>query len=491
MVTTQFSGRLGNNLFQLAAIMSYAKTHNTQYIIPPKTLWNGVCDIDFNPNNTGYYVADKIYKEPYYHYSQIPNIHNVTLHGYFQSERYFDNISRDEIFKTIKINPKKQAKTVAVSVRRGDFITNDNYELLPLDYYTGALKNFPNHKILVFSDDYEWAKQINGIQMFGTPIEQLEKMASCEHFIISNSTFSWWGAWLGETGTTKIYRPPINFASKLYFQNSEKDYYPNRWLTYDYRKPVENNKKIDLKDVTFIIPVQYDHRDRDQNFQMCMRYLTYHFDTNIIVGENSTNKFKYSDNYKAEYINFDYPDFHRTKMLNQLTAKTKTNIVINYDCDVFIDPIQMLNAVNKVRKGADFVYPYDGRFARVPRDKYENFYNTIDIKSLEGKYKGMNEGDKMSVGGAVIYNKQSFNKAGKENENFVSHAPEDAERFYRFNKLNFNVQREDGVLYHLDHYIGKNSTHRNDFEIINKSEWRKVKNMSEQELRNYIKTWKW
>jgi len=249
---------------------------------------------------------------------------------------------------------------------------------------------------------------------------------------------------------------------------------------------------INAKDVTFIIPVKYDHPDRKENLELTLKFIHKYFDTNIIIGEQGTMKFGI---YNGEdYITFPYDEFHRTKMLNQMVLVSNTSIIVNWDADVLVNPEQLKLAFEVIRNGlAEFVYPYDGRFARLNRKEwYPLLKRKLDLSLLEGcTFKGMYFTDKESVGGAIVFDKKSFIKAGMENEHFISHAPEDVERFWRFNALGFKVERVNGPIYHMDHWCGPDSGHGNDFKIINRSEWRRVKNMSIQELRDYISTWPW
>jgi hypothetical protein len=96
---------------------------------------------------------------------------------------------------------------------------------------------------------------------------------------------------------------------------------------------------------------------------------------------------------------------------------------------------------------------------------------------------------KISYGGAVVFDKKAYLSIGGENENFMSHAPEDAERFYRISTLGLKWGRTSGNLYHLDHFIGTDSTHGNEFKLINRSEINRVKSMDSNMLRKYIETW--
>jgi hypothetical protein len=247
---------------------------------------------------------------------------------------------------------------------------------------------------------------------------------------------------------------------------------------------------IYAKDVTFIIPVKFDHQDRKENLDLTIKFIKKYFDTNIIIGEQGTIKFGSYSN--VDYMTFPYEEFHRTKMLNQMTMVAKTPIVVNWDADVLVAPDQLDLAFDAIRQGmSDFIYPYDGRFARVSRDWLPKL-KKLDLSILDGvEFPGMRSHDKESVGGAIVFDKESFIMGGMENENFMSHAPEDVERYWRFNMLGFNVDRVTGTLYHINHWCGPDSGHGNDFAIMNRSEWRRVKGMDKNELKEYISTWPW
>lgn len=228
---------------------------------------------------------------------------------------------------------------------------------------------------------------------------------------------------------------------------------------------------INLKHCTFLIPYKYDHPDRAANMELCQEYLDKHFDTNILI-EVCTGL------------------FHRTKMINKMALKAKTPIVINYDCDVFCRPSQIEDAVNAIECGDDMAYPYDGRFARVPRnDWYQKFRRSLDVSIFEGiEFMGMGIESKPKVGGCVIHNRASFIEAGGENERFISWGHEDRERFYRINALGYKVSRIPGVLYHMDHYMSADSSPDNPYFRANALEYAKVKNMDKEQLKQYICT---
>lgn len=227
---------------------------------------------------------------------------------------------------------------------------------------------------------------------------------------------------------------------------------------------------MNLTDCTFMIPYKFDSQDRAENMELCREYLDKHFKTNILIE-----------------VSNDTP-FHRTKLINKMAKKARTPIIINYDCDVFIDPEQILKAVELIRNGeADLVYPYDGRFARVPRTYYKQLKLSLNVSILEGiEFTGMGAKSLPKVGGCVVHDRNSFLLAGGENENFISWGHEDKERKIRFEKLGFKVSRVDGVLYHLDHEISTDSSPCNPYYVQNASEYRKVKYMNTEDLKKYV-----
>jgi len=505
-------GRLGNQLFQIAATLGFADKFKQECVFPNWT-YNGYfnqklqigdveCGIDVL--ETSFHFCD------YQMLNDSALNENINFEGYFQSEKYFVNI-KNKILKLFKFDAdfvsqiKRKyynalnKKTIAIHIRRGDYVDNPNYECLPINYYLTALfENFTNwqsYNIVIFSDDIPYCKvhfdcSENVFFADGNEIECLCLGSLCDNFIISNSTYSWWMAWLAEKKGTKIIRPKSYFAGELKNNCDTKDLYPERWIIHDH-KPNNILKLIDLKDVTFTIPVSYDHPDRKQNLSLNICFLQSHFSTNIIVSEQGGSFFQYMEKY-CTYFNFKTMVwFHRTKMLNEMAKLSTTPIIANWDADVIIPPLQLWLTVDAIRKGADVCYPYKWAFARIPRKPYfKQIEKDIDIGVIrDTKFNGMNNNDNTSVGGAVFFNKESFFKGGGENENFVSFGPEDAERFYRFTKLDFIIKRTLGAIYHINHWVGPNSSNKHPHVQKNRNEWAKIILMSKTELLNYIKKW--
>lgn len=172
--------------------------------------------------------------------------------GYWQSERYFESI-RDLLEQELRpaerlcrddlkvIQMIEESTSVSIHVRRGDYITNPSayhyHGLCSLSYYNAAIAalrvRLSKPRFFVFSDDPEWA--IANIQCDAPTIyvrhngpsqafRDLTLMAKCQHHIIANSSFSWWGAWLSR-------RPGIILAPKRWNMagTNSPDLLPKHW----------------------------------------------------------------------------------------------------------------------------------------------------------------------------------------------------------------------------------------------------------------------
>lgn len=216
---------------------------------------------------------------------------------------------------------------------------------------------------------------------------------------------------------------------------------------------------IDLKNTTFTIPVKIDNKERAQNLFISVSSLIKRFDTNIIISEQDTDyagRILQGYGNRVEIIKFNskYKNtIHRTKQLNEMANISQTKYIVNYDCDILLPDTQILESINKLEDGFDFVYPYDSRFLNIDNDKHLEIHNDISkLDCIDNKY--YNEiyiQSGISLGGCVFFNKTSFFEGGGENENFIGWGPEDKERFYRFNLLGYNYARISGDIYHLKH----------------------------------------
>lgn len=488
------NGRLGNQLFQYASMIGISKKYNIELVLPE---W------EYNKYfNTSYIYENlqtsKTIIENKFHYCDnfvslkeaISGNIDVNFNGYFQSEKYWKhckNHIKDQFeFKSSFIYHCKYKlkhifdngkENICIHVRRGDYVNNSNYAELSIMYYYTSLEmisDWRNKNILIFSDDIEYCKihfQCLDNVYFpnGDELEDLCTMTLCDYHIIANSSYSWWGAYLSQS--KKVIHPDCLFAGRLLEQNLNdgKDFYLREWSP----NTIWKNWKFDARDVTFMIPYKYDNEDRKENLELCEKYIRQYFNTNIDVYQASESV------------------FHRTKYLNTMAKLCNESIVINQDCDVLIPPIQLIESIIKVRNGIDVCYPYDGRFAGLNRYLwYYKLLNNLDL-GICNNYE-LKGNDKFNTyGGCIIFNREAFIKGGMENENFISWGAEDYERYERFTKLEFKVKRIKGLLFHVNHFIGVDSSKKNPYFDENEKEYQKVKNMTKEELLNYIKTWKW
>jgi len=178
----------------------------------------------------------------------------IYLDGYWQSEKYFDMCADDiaRIFafdtSTFKEDTLRLAEiikaehAVCVHVRRGDFVGSKNCDVVGLDYYTKALDvirkaHGDSFKVYVFSDDIEWCRvnmkiwpnlQVVGGEREGDRFaEDMYLMTQCSAFVIPNSTFSWWAAWLSRARNKLVIAPKVwSGLEKL----NPLDIVPEKWI---------------------------------------------------------------------------------------------------------------------------------------------------------------------------------------------------------------------------------------------------------------------
>lgn len=494
------TGRLGNQLFQIASVMGMAEKYKGEAAFPEAWSYDNYF---INPIPVGALQTQNQVKERWFNHYDWKLSTDSDLLGYLQSEKYFPkNIKEQFTFKEEFLEPLREKdffkkETISISVRRGDYVGNELYYNIPPHWYLDVLlTHFPHWRecnLLIFSDDVDYCKVHfeclpNAIFPQGNEIEDLAMMTLCDNHIIANSTLSWWGAWLAES--KKIVHCGRLMTGWLAEQSDIKDFYPDRWTFHQVRK-------IDLTDCTFTIPVFYDHQDRKKNLDLSVCMIQQAYDTNIIVGEQGGRKFQYMKEY-CHYHPFEMEHFHRTKMLNDMAMMAVTPYIANWDCDIFLPPIQIWQTLDLLRKGAQMVFPYDGRFARMERNEWWNtLEKLLDIGIVGGaKLKGKHGKPvpETSVGGAVFFNKEAFIDGGMENEYMISFGPEDAERNDRFNALHFRVQRAGGCLYHMNHFCGPDSSTSNPFFRANHMEIDKIRQLileSPDKLRAYVDTWPW
>jgi hypothetical protein len=138
----------------------------------------------------------------------------------------------------------QDVQSVAVHVRRGDYITNPNnfasLGLCPLEYYEDANdfieQHVKNPHFFIFTDDPEWAREhmkfsgptkVVDHNLGKADYEDLRLMTHCRHFIIANSSFSWWGAWLASNPDKIVIAPKTWFMTDSF---PPEDRIPGGWI---------------------------------------------------------------------------------------------------------------------------------------------------------------------------------------------------------------------------------------------------------------------
>lgn len=179
---------------------------------------------------------------------------SVAIDGYFQSYKYFDSI-RHQLFHDFQIIEPLDNRnlevlglilkydSVCMHVRRGDYVSleaaNKFHGLCDLNYYSKAIamihSEIKNPHFFIFSDDIPWCRShfneanISFVNINNSDNAHLDLnlMKNCKHFIIANSSFSWWGAWLAENENKIVIAPKRWFAEE---NSNIEDRIPNEWL---------------------------------------------------------------------------------------------------------------------------------------------------------------------------------------------------------------------------------------------------------------------
>ena len=256
-----YFGRFGNQMFQYASGLGVAIKNNQSFGFPTQNstvVQTGVlgyderCVLDDCFDLTCIrYDGSKDYRTGVDTSSQFnPQWFTVgadiNMHGYFQDERYFkhceDKIRNEFSFKEDirakanenlkKIRSFPDEKLTSVHVRRGDYLKlSDVHPPCSLEYYKSAFdisSVLDETKFLVFSDDIEWCKEnFTEHDMTFCSVNdsytEMCMMTLCDHHIIANSSFSWWGAWLGHNKQKTVIAP------KTWFADRDTDIQCNDW----------------------------------------------------------------------------------------------------------------------------------------------------------------------------------------------------------------------------------------------------------------------
>jgi len=233
-------GGLGNQMFTVAAAyVAHKDTGHPLYVLQNPPNKHNVKQHDYNLSlfkHFGLHLSisqDNVYFTNYHRFAPGtfsmwfpekvgPGIYMDDYFQYYPALRPHENRLRELFLKGLPPISKDYASYAFLHIRRGDYLTySDIHYIQPLEYYEQASQGFS--KILVMSDDMEWVQQQDifkneKYELFKSDdeIETLAVMSSClAGAICANSTFSWWGAFLGAYGK----RNPV--------------YVPRRWSSYN------------------------------------------------------------------------------------------------------------------------------------------------------------------------------------------------------------------------------------------------------------------
>jgi hypothetical protein len=244
------NGRLGNQMFQYAALFSVGFLRGYQVGIPKNQRLTDIFELKNanileNFQQKWQYVREDFSFDP----SIFLTPNDCDIFGYFQSPMYFSHC-RDEIKKEFKFKKSIEEKAnlylsnldfinrpiCSVHIRRGDYLNLSNYHTnLDAEYYQNAcnlvLSNINNVKFLVFSDDPQWCKEQFNQDFFhvvdiNDDAIELCVMSKLPVHVIANSSFSWWGAWLSNSAS-------IIAPKKWFSQDGPRDWetiYENNWI---------------------------------------------------------------------------------------------------------------------------------------------------------------------------------------------------------------------------------------------------------------------
>jgi hypothetical protein len=212
----KINGRLGNHLFQIATAYALSKQTNQDFVI----VYYEHLSIDyisyfpelkFVTNATGHtqrYSEASPGVSCFVFNEGLKNMcanGDILLDGWFQTEKYFKEYLPDLKNMFLK-RPVKEIDGYFIHVRRTDYVNNARFDLCNIEYYKLSLEHFPKDATFyIVSDDINYCKSLEVFQNLENKefpvldaLDTLHFMAGCRGGICANSSFSWWGSYLGK-----------------------------------------------------------------------------------------------------------------------------------------------------------------------------------------------------------------------------------------------------------------------------------------------------
>jgi hypothetical protein len=288
MIVVHLKGGLGNQMFQYAAARNLAIKYRTKLYADLDSFLQtsregytarnyelGIFDISIKSINKNtkdaFYETSrkknilkklnlpykKVYLEPGFPYNEELQNNRPPLYmdGYFQSEKYFEEIA-DTIRNDFKFNVKpddenfqwakkiSSENAIGIHIRRTDYLTSAAtlafHGVCSIDYYKSAIEIISKDQtttLYFFSDEPEWVRE-NLIPLYPNANvisfnknenswKDMYLMSKCKHNIVANSSFSWWAAWLNDN-KNKIVVAPTPWFKDLSWNT--KDLIPSKWI---------------------------------------------------------------------------------------------------------------------------------------------------------------------------------------------------------------------------------------------------------------------
>ena len=251
MITAKLCGGLGGRMFQIATAYALALDNddNCAFNLNMGSIAQGIHPAIYRDN-----IFRKIkdlpdnwdwgtyYQERRYNYDPIPYQKNLTIGGYYGSEKYFNHRKKEiiDLFgygKLFKASLRLDfTDSVSLHVRRGDYLINASY-VCPESYYKNALRLIDKEtkidNIYIVSDDIPWCKKTfkdSRIEFFEGVPDYIDFYIQtlCSHNIISNSTFSRMATFLNENEGKIVIAPAVWFGGSM--ANEALDVFDNNWI---------------------------------------------------------------------------------------------------------------------------------------------------------------------------------------------------------------------------------------------------------------------
>lgn len=226
MIIPRLKGGLGNQMFTIAAGASKAIDLQTDFAINyalPHAGGQGKAPVFFKDSlykkisNTNH-IPHHVFHEPDWAYTPLPNIKDMVIDGFFQSGKHFKNNNAviknlfsfpDSITEKVgKALSKVPTKILGVHIRLGDYLQPGyitTHYVCTRNYYVEALEQFDRseYTVVVITDNvYDYNRYIALdnviISNSKSELEDLFLLSQCDSVIMSNSSFSWWGTFLGK-----------------------------------------------------------------------------------------------------------------------------------------------------------------------------------------------------------------------------------------------------------------------------------------------------